>query len=249
MKNHLQNNFDRAEGFSEHRQLQKKVEANLISLSKEFCKPGLAGCELGCAGGNVIKWLSTFNKKVVAIDISAGQLQRVKEDIRNEDIEPNFIQTDLDSYLPPPQSFSYLFSSLTLHWINDISACLHRLSVGLEKGGVLAVAVPIETTLMENRQYLWENYNFDAFNTFPSIQTIFKGMDKLKVVSCATENITITYPHWSALFSNFVKLGVQTKINNRESIQRRASKMKNILQERKKINTQWRIFSFIAINV
>ncbi|HKI86108.1 MAG TPA: class I SAM-dependent methyltransferase [Thermoanaerobaculia bacterium] len=96
--------------------------------------------EFGSGTGLVTVLLAPHVAHVVAADGSPGMLEvleRKRRDLGLDNVET--VQCDLSRELPKG-NFGLIYSSMTLHHIDDVPALLARLAEHLEPGGWLAVA-------------------------------------------------------------------------------------------------------------
>ena len=264
MKNQLINNFDKATNYLDNRGLHKQVEIDLLkSAIPHFKKGGMVACELGCADKVALNSLSRYYKKVIGIDISNGQLKRVRELLNREEKEKNntiyLKNIDINDYRPTPGSISCFFSCMTLHWLANINESLTRLFHGLERGGVMAVAFPISGSLDEARKYLVDKYNFIAFNQFPSLRELSLYQPSLYLstptISIGVKDYYEEYENWHQLFRYFSALGAQTRLSPERNCQlpkfrQRATILKRIINNEKNqsaVKLRWRIVQIISI--
>lgn len=96
--------------------------------------------EFGSGTGLVTALVAPHVAHVIAADGSAGMLEvleRKRQDLGLDNVES--AQCDLSRELPKG-SFNLIYSSMTMHHIDDVPALLVRLAKRLEPGGWLAVA-------------------------------------------------------------------------------------------------------------
>jgi len=96
--------------------------------------------EFGSGTGLVTALVSPHVAHVMAADGSPGMLEileRKRQDLGLDNVET--AQCDLSRELPKG-SFNLIYSSMTMHHIDDVPALLARLAKRLEPGGWLAVA-------------------------------------------------------------------------------------------------------------
>lgn len=102
--------------------------------------PDAQALEFGCGTGLVTALLAPELGRITAVDSAAEMLKVLREKARElglDNVEP--VEMDLSQALPPGP-FDLIFSSMTLHHIEDVPALLARLSGLLAPGGRLALA-------------------------------------------------------------------------------------------------------------
>lgn len=100
--------------------------------------------DLGCGFGWFGRWaIAAGARSVVGIDFSESMLGRARAETSDERIE--YIRADLDVVDLDAASFDLVFSSLTLHYVKDLSALVRKVRRGLRGGGhfVFSVEHPI----------------------------------------------------------------------------------------------------------
>ena len=96
--------------------------------------------DLGCGFGWFSRWAADHGAvEVLGIDLSARMLARARAD--TPDLTVTYQQHDLDQVVLEPQGFDLVYSSLTLHYLEDLSAFLRKVHTTLHTGGVLVFSV------------------------------------------------------------------------------------------------------------
>ena len=92
--------------------------------------------DLGCGYG----WFCRYARaqgaaQVLGVDLSARMLERARADTGDAAVE--YRQADLDRYAFGDASYDLVYSSLTLHYLDDIAALFARIRAALAPGGRL----------------------------------------------------------------------------------------------------------------
>ncbi len=97
--------------------------------------------EFGCGTGLVTVQIAPYVGSILAVDSSQDMLAVLEEKIRKQqltNITP--LAVHLDESTSPEESFDLIFSSMTLHHIEDVDALLGLFHSMLRTGGRLAIA-------------------------------------------------------------------------------------------------------------
>jgi len=107
-------------------------------------------CDLGCGTGKVSRLLAERwpAARVEGIDSSTEMLRRAREEEATPAIR--WIEADIGSWQPvePP---ALLYSNAALHWLGNHETLFPRLVGLLQKGGCLAVQMPLSWDLPSHR--------------------------------------------------------------------------------------------------
>ncbi len=95
--------------------------------------------DLGCGPGNITRLLAERwpGAAVTGVDSSSEMLAKASEEAPGVAL----LQADIAQWSPPAPA-DLLFSSATMHWLDDHRRLLPRLVAQLAPGGVLAVQMP-----------------------------------------------------------------------------------------------------------
>ena len=97
--------------------------------------------EYGCGTGLMTLKLASQLRKIIAVDISAGMLSVLKRKINELNIENVLTQQiDLTQDTPPDRHFHLIYSSMTLHHINNIEMLMQTFYQLLHPKGYVAIA-------------------------------------------------------------------------------------------------------------
>lgn len=141
-----QNIYDDAAFFEAYSQLPRSMHG--LDAVPEWpvlraMLPTLVGrrvLDLGCGFGAFARWARLQGAvRVAAIDVSERMLARAREQTSDEDI--SYEHGDLQHYDYPSSQFDVAYSSLVLHYVEDLGSVLRGVHGALESGGVLVFAV------------------------------------------------------------------------------------------------------------
>jgi SAM-dependent methyltransferase len=107
---------------------------------------GLRVLDLGCGFGWFSRWARQAGaSSVTGVDLSERMLERARNETKDDAIV--YRRADLESFAIEPGSFELIYSSLTLHYLQDLSGLVGRMFAGLVAGGRLVFSVehPIYT--------------------------------------------------------------------------------------------------------
>ena len=103
--------------------------------------PTMTAMEFGCGTGLVTALLAPQVGRIVATDSSAGMLAELEKKIHGLGLtNVSTRQFDLTRDALPAERFTLIFSSMTLHHIEEIEPLLATLHNLLEPGGAIALA-------------------------------------------------------------------------------------------------------------
>ncbi|SEU39249.1 class I SAM-dependent methyltransferase [Stigmatella erecta] len=114
---------------------------------------GLQIADLGCGFGGFCRWAREHGAAhVLGLDVSGKMLARAKAETSEGAI--TYQQADLEHLALPEGAFELAFSSLALHYVEDLSRLLATVHRGLVPGGrfVFSTEHPI---FMASRQPAW----------------------------------------------------------------------------------------------
>lgn len=119
-----------------------KIFANEI---REFIKPDsdMTALEFGCGTGLQSYFLRNDFKTITLMDTSQGMLDVLEQRIKNEKIDnfkPVLFDLTNNDYQPKSEKFDVIYTSMTLHHINDIDKILQKFNSMLNPGGYLCIA-------------------------------------------------------------------------------------------------------------
>jgi ubiquinone/menaquinone biosynthesis C-methylase UbiE len=153
-----QNIYDHEEFFQAYSRLRRSVEGldgapewpALRALLPDLS--GLSALDLGCGFGWFCRWARQQGAAhVLGIDVSEKMLARG----RTATVDPaiTYIRADMEHLELPPASFDLVYSSLALHYVENLSGLLSQVYRSLFRGGRLVFSVehPIFTAPSEPR--------------------------------------------------------------------------------------------------
>jgi ubiquinone/menaquinone biosynthesis C-methylase UbiE len=158
-----QNIYDDEEFFAGYSRLPRSVEG--LDGAPEWpalraLLPDIRGCnvlDLGCGFGWFCRWAHQQGAAhVLGIDVSERMLARAKETTDAPSI--TYIKADMEHLQLQPKSFDVVYSSLALHYVDNLTGLLSQAYRSLVPGGTLVFSVehPIFTATS------WPNWSQDA---------------------------------------------------------------------------------------
>lgn len=141
-----QNIYDDADFFAGYSGLDRSIDgldgapewASLRALLPDL--RGLRILDLGCGFGWFCRWAREQGAaEVVGIDLSERMLARAWASTTDAAIA--YVSADLERVELPPASFDLAFSSLALHYIEDLPGLLARVHGSVVSGGSLVFSV------------------------------------------------------------------------------------------------------------
>lgn len=147
-----QNIYDNAEFFQGYSRMRRSLEG--LEGAAEWpalraLLPDLRGkrtLDLGCGFGWFARWAREQRaRSVLGIDVSEKMLQRAKEMTLDDGIE--YRRADMETIELPAASFDLVFSSLALHYIQNLERLMASVQAALVAGGwfVFSIEHPIHT--------------------------------------------------------------------------------------------------------
>jgi ubiquinone/menaquinone biosynthesis C-methylase UbiE len=141
-----QNIYDNEEFFAGYSRLRRSV-AGLDGAPEwpalRALLPDLRGCrvlDLGCGFGWFCRWARGQGAAyVLGIDISENMLARARE--TTEDGAITYATADMEQLELPNQSFDCVYSSLALHYVENLRRLLSQVYASLLAGGSLVFSV------------------------------------------------------------------------------------------------------------
>jgi SAM-dependent methyltransferase len=103
--------------------------------------------DLGCGYGWLCRWARENGaEKVLGVELSENMLKKAKE--FPEDSAISYFRADLDYLKLPPASYEVVYSSLTLHYLKNLSELVAQVYQALTPGGsfIFSVEHPIFTS-------------------------------------------------------------------------------------------------------
>lgn len=141
-----QNIYDDPEFFAGYTSLDRQVRG--LDGAAEWpvlrlLLPDLAGrrvVDLGCGFGWFSRWADEHDAaSVLGFDMSAKMLDRARSDTASAAVE--YRRSDLDVLDLEPSSTDFVFSSLTLHYVQHLERLLATIAQSLTPGGSLVFSV------------------------------------------------------------------------------------------------------------
>ena len=151
-----QNIYDTPEFFEGYSQLDRSVrglEGGPEWPALRALLPDMRGkraLDLGCGFGWIARWAMTQGAaSVLGVDLSENMLARARAD--TTDPRVRYLRADLESLELPHEAFDVAYSSLALHYVEDFSGLVGKVSHGLVSGGrfVFSIEHPIYMASMK----------------------------------------------------------------------------------------------------
>lgn len=147
-----QNIYDNQEFFDQYSLLRRSIEG--LDGAPEWpalrallpAMHGLKVLDLGCGFGWFCRWARQNGAaRVVGIDVSEKMLARAKAS--SQDPEITYTRADLETVDLTPGAFDVVYSSLALHYVQDLDRLVAQVYRSLAPGGcfVFSVGHPIYT--------------------------------------------------------------------------------------------------------
>jgi SAM-dependent methyltransferase len=157
-----QNIYDNNEFFAGYSRLRRSIEG--LDGAPEWpalraLLPDLRGCrvlDLGCGFGWFCRWARQAGAaQVLGFDVSEKMLARAKATTGDPAI--TYTRADMEQLDLQPNSFDVVYSSLALHYVNNLTGLMAQAYGSLVPGGVLVFSVehPIFTATS------WPNWSVD----------------------------------------------------------------------------------------
>jgi ubiquinone/menaquinone biosynthesis C-methylase UbiE len=157
-----QNTYDDEEFFAGYSRLRRSLEG--LDGAPEWpalraLLPDLRGCnvlDLGCGFGWFCRWAREQGAAhVLGIDVSEKMLARAKE--TTDDPSITYTKADMERVELQPNSFDVIYSSLALHYVENLNELMSQAYRSLVPGGALVFSVehPIFTATS------WPNWSVD----------------------------------------------------------------------------------------
>jgi SAM-dependent methyltransferase len=101
---------------------------------------GLRVLDLGCGYGWFCRWAREQGASSVrGLDVSRKMLEKAARDFPSEGIE--YIRTDLETVNLPVVTFDLVYSSLALHYLENLGLLFERIHTALAPGGRLVFSI------------------------------------------------------------------------------------------------------------
>src|SRR5215213_6281155 len=141
-----QNIYDRPDFFEGYSQLGRSVEGLAGAVEWPALRsmlPGLGGLrvvDLGCGFGWFCRWAREQGAaRVLGLDLSERMLARAKANTADAAIA--YVRTDMERLGLAEASFDLAYSSLALHYVEDLAGLLAEVHRALRPGGRLVFSV------------------------------------------------------------------------------------------------------------
>ena len=122
-----------------------RLADRLFDVKRKFNKV----LDLGCGRGHVSKHIVQESvDEIILADLSPSWLEQAQT---TEGIKVERKILDEEDFIIEPESLDFVISCLSLHWVNDLPGCFHRILNSLKKDGVFMAAIFGGDTLYELR--------------------------------------------------------------------------------------------------
>jgi SAM-dependent methyltransferase len=141
-----QNIYDTQKFFEGYKQLPRSTHGlagapewpALQALLPDLC--GLRVADLGCGFGWFCRWAADHGAaEVLGLDVSQNMLARAA--IANAAPAITYAQADLERLALPDAAFDLVYSSLALHYVEDLAALLRTMHRAMVDGGHLVISI------------------------------------------------------------------------------------------------------------
>lgn len=135
--------FDAAARTWDENPMRTELALAVVRAIAQFVplREGMRTLELGCGTGLVTVAMRTHVGQILAVDTSAGMLQVLEGKLQDAGIDGiRTLRRDLTCEELGEDGFDLIFSSMTLHHIEDPVALVENLAALLAPGGRLALA-------------------------------------------------------------------------------------------------------------
>lgn len=221
-----------ANKYDQNSTIQKKSGYYLLSNLPR--KNFNVSVDLGCGSGFFISQLEQLSTKVLALDLSVGMLDFVKQKYVNS--EQKVFNFDLDDFSFLKSNVELIFSNFALQWSSNISNVIHSMSQNIIPGCTLALAFPVDGTLkelVEAFQQIGEPYFINNFPIVEEIEKVLKNENlKIELFNVAEEKVVFD-SFLSALHSiTDIGAGVNLKSSNHKLTIRTVKLLKNYFAQK-----------------
>jgi len=141
-----QNIYDDPEFFEGYAQMPRSIEGFAGASEWPAMRAllpdlrGLRVLDLGCGYGWFCRWAHEQGAASVrGLDVSRKMLEKAARDFPAEGIE--YMRTDLETVNLPVVAFDLVYSSLALHYIEDLASLFERIHTALTPGGRLVFSI------------------------------------------------------------------------------------------------------------
>ncbi len=152
--------------------LNKTRDLESAALRKELESINFRSClEIGCGTGKNTEWFVTRAKKITAVDLSAGMLEKAKQKINSTKV--SFVNSDIKrEWKFVKQKYDLVSFSLVLEHIEDLDHVFKESAKALNPGGYL---------------YAGELHPYKQYN---GTKAGFESEEGKKIVTCFNHNIS-----------------------------------------------------------
>ncbi|MCD0503628.1 class I SAM-dependent methyltransferase [Bordetella petrii] len=170
-----QNIYDNADFFAGYARLRRSVDGLDGAPEWPALRALLPGMherdviDLGCGYGWFCRWAAEQGaRSVLGLDVSARMLERAAQLGAQANVEPGritYTRADMETLTLPAGGYDLAYSSLTLHYLENLAGLLQAVHLGLRPGGRLVFSVE-HPIYMASRHPDWIDHA-DGRRTWP----------------------------------------------------------------------------------
>lgn len=210
-----------AENYEKFAFIQQEVGKRMLSRLDYIKFSPTSIIDAGCATGYHCRLLAKkFPKaKIKGLDISTGMITAANKK-RSFFSKQKFIQVDMTQTDLSDNSVDFIFSNLTLPWINDIQLCIKEWQRILKPDGLLLFSTFGPDSLIELKQAIKESSDDVKMLNFIDMHDIGDSLlqNKFAEPVMDVENISLLFDDMKSLLDELSATGVlQLLLNNKYS--------------------------------
>lgn len=194
----------KAQNYDNSSQIQKESADLLLESIKNYKADIVSAADLGSGTGYLPQILirSYSNIKIDCCDISKEMLAVLKN---NQDL-----QSDISTHLcsnPPESNYDLICSNFSLQWFDDIQATLRDCQNKLNKGGILALSIPVKGTFNHLEKAILDSGVNIQIPQLPKAETIISFLTTKNIVKEQTFELYETFPNSLEFLRGLHKIG------------------------------------------
>ncbi|XP_058795168.1 arginine-hydroxylase NDUFAF5, mitochondrial isoform X2 [Phymastichus coffea] len=195
-----------------------RLSDRIFDIKRKFKR----ALDLGCGRGYISKYiLKESVDELVLADLSPSWLEQAQS---SEGVKVVKKILDEEEFSLEPESFDFVVSCLSLHWVNDLPGCFSRIMNCLQKDGVFMAAVFGGDTLYELRGSLQlaelerDGGIAPHISPFTEIRDIGSLLTRagFSMLTIDTDEIVIGYPSIFELMWDLKGMGENNAAKNRK---------------------------------
>lgn len=135
---------DLAKTYSQFRNEYNNTDEKVFSVISEIGVGSKNVLDFGCGDGRYsYKFLDLGAESVTGIDSSLAMIELAKNNLRKDDVNPNFIVADGQDLPSKENSFDIVFSNFVLHYFTDALKPLKEIYRVLKPGGYFVATLDV----------------------------------------------------------------------------------------------------------